>query len=75
MVFGFGQPFKEQDNRWCFATEVRVAMIIERLASKLSCGTFASIPESGHYFWVEKPDEVKTSLRQFVCSQIMGQNP
>ena len=46
-------------------------MIIETFASKLPRGTFASIPESGHYFWVEEPDEVKAAVRQFIRSQVM----
>ena len=44
----------------------RPSHFIETLASKLSRSTFASIPESGHYPWVEKSDEVKASLRRFV---------
>ena len=48
------------------ACDPRPIHFIETLASKLSRSTFASIPESGHYPWVEKPNEVKASLRQFV---------
>ncbi|MCY3549796.1 MAG: alpha/beta hydrolase [Candidatus Poribacteria bacterium] len=48
------------------ACDPRPSHFIETLAAKLSRGTFASIPESGHYPWIEKPDEVKTALRQFV---------
>ncbi len=44
----------------------RPSHFIETLAAKLPRGTFASIPESGHYPWVEKPGEVKASLRRFV---------
>ena len=49
----------------------RPSHFIETLTSKLPCGMFASIPEAGHYPWVEKPDEVKTSLRQFICNQVI----
>jgi proline iminopeptidase len=48
------------------ACDPRPSHFIETLASKLPRSTFASIPESGHYPWVEKPDEVKVSLRRFV---------
>ncbi len=53
------------------ACDPRPGHFIETLASKLSYGTFVLIPESGHYFWVEKPDEVKVALRQFIRSQVM----
>ena len=49
------------------ACDPRPSHFIETLASKLSRSTFASIPKSGHYPWVEKPDEVKASLRRFVA--------
>ena len=52
------------------ACDPRPSHFIETLATKLSRGTFASIPESGHYPWIEKPDEVKTVLRQFVVDFI-----
>ena len=48
------------------ACDPRPSHFIETLASKLSRSTFASIPESGHYPWIEKPNEVKASLRRFV---------
>ena len=48
------------------ACDPRPSHFIETLAAKLPCGTFASILESGHYPWIEKPDEVKAALRQFV---------
>ena len=48
------------------ACDPRPSHFIETLAAKLPRGTFASIPESGHYPWIEKPDEVKEALRQFV---------
>ena len=48
------------------ACDPRPCHFIETLAAKLSHGTFVSIPESGHYPWIEKPDEVKTALRQFI---------
>ena len=48
------------------AYDPRPSHFIETLASKLPRGTFASIPESGHYPWIEKPDEVKAALRQFI---------
>ncbi len=51
------------------ACDPRPSPFIETLASKLPCGVFASIPEAGHYPWVEKPDEVKASLREFICNQ------
>ena len=54
------------------ACDPRPSHFIEALASKLSCSTFALIPESGHYPWVEKPDEVKASLRQFVVDFIVN---
>ena len=52
------------------ACDPRPSRFIETLASELRCGTFASISEAGHYPWVEKPDEVKASLRGFICNQI-----
>lgn len=55
------------------ACDPRPSHFIETLASKLSRSTFALIPESGHYPWVEKPDEVKASLRQFVVDFINEQ--
>ena len=48
------------------ACDPRPSHFIETLAAKLPRSTFALIPESGHYPWVEKPDEVKAALRQFV---------
>ena len=48
----------------------RPSHFIETLAAKLPCGTFASILESGHYPWIEKPDEVKAALRRFVVDFI-----
>ena len=48
------------------ACDPRPCHFIETLAAKLSHSTFVSIPESGHYPWIEKPDEVKTALRQFI---------
>ncbi len=53
------------------ACDPRPSHFIETLASKLPRSTFASIPKSGHYPWVEKPDEVKASLRRFICNQVM----
>ena len=53
------------------ACDPRPSHFIETLASELPCGAFASIPEAGHYPWVEKPDEVKASLREFICNQVM----
>ena len=53
------------------ACDPRPSHFIEALTSKLPCGMFASIPETGHYPWVEKPDEVKASLRQFICNQVV----
>ena len=53
------------------ACDPRPSHFIETLASKLPRSTFASIPESGHYPWVEKSDEVKTSLRWFICNQVI----
>lgn len=52
------------------AGDPRPIHFIETLASKLPCSTFASIPETGHYPWVEKPDDVKASLRHFIRSRI-----
>ncbi len=48
------------------ACDPRPVHFIETLAAKLRRSTFASIPESGHYPWIEKLDEVKAALRQFV---------
>lgn len=48
------------------ACDPRPSHFIEALAAKLSRSTFALIPESGHYPWIERPDEVKAALRQFV---------
>ena len=49
----------------------RPSHFIGTLAAKLSRSTFASIPESGHYPWIEKPDEVKAALRQFVVDYVI----
>ena len=54
------------------ACDPRPSHFIETLASKLSRSTFALIPESGHYPWVEKPNEVRASLRQFVVDSIIN---
>ena len=54
------------------ACDPRPIHFIETLALKLPRGTFASIPESGHYPWVEKPNEVKASLRRFVVDFIIS---
>ena len=51
------------------ACDPRPSHFIETLAFKLSRSTFTSIPESGHYPWVEKPNKVKASLRQFISNQ------
>lgn len=53
------------------ACDPRPSHFVEMLASKLPCGVFASIPEAGHYPWVEKPDEVKASLRGFIGNRVM----
>ena len=54
------------------ACDPRPIHFIETLASKLPQSTFASIPESGHCPWIEKPNEVKASLRQFVVDSIIN---
>ena len=54
------------------ACDPRPSHFIEVLAAKLSRSKFASIPESGHYLWVEKPDEVKAALRQFIVDFIIN---
>ena len=54
------------------ACDPRPSHFIGTLAAKLSRSTFASIPESGHYPWIEKPDEVKAALRQFVTDFIIN---
>ena len=54
------------------ACDPRPIHFIETLASKLSRSTFASIPESGHCPWVEKPNEVKEALRHFVTDFIIN---
>ena len=54
------------------ACDPRPSRLIETLAAKLSRGMFAPIPESGHYPWVEKPDEVRAALRQFVVDFIIN---
>ena len=48
------------------ACDPRPCHFIEVLAAKLSHSTFVSVPESGHYPWIEKPNEVKAALRQFI---------
>ena len=48
------------------ACDPRPSHFIETLAAKLRRSTFVLIPESGHYPWVEKPDEVKVSIRKFI---------
>ena len=55
------------------ACDPRLVHFIETLAAKLRRSTFASIPESGHYPWIEKPDEVKAALRQFLVDFIYGE--
>ena len=55
------------------ACDPRPCHFIETFAAKLSHSTFVSIPESGHYPWVEKPDEVKTALRQFVVDYAINE--
>ena len=54
------------------ACDPRPSHFIETLASKFRQSTFVSIPESGHYPWVEKPDEVKEALRHFVTDFIIN---
>ena len=54
------------------ACDPRPIRFIETLAAKLPRSTFALIPESGHYPWIEKSDEVKASLRQFVVDSIIN---
>ena len=54
------------------ACDPRPIHFIETLAAKLSRSTFVSIPESGHYPWIEKPDEVKAALRQFIVDYIIN---
>ncbi len=54
------------------ACDPRPIHFIETLASKLRQSTFASIPKSGHCPWIEKPNEVKASLRQFVVDCIIN---
>ena len=53
------------------ACDPRPCHFIETLATKLSHSRFVSIPESGHYPWIEKPDEVKAALRQFVVDYLI----
>ena len=53
------------------ACDPRPSHFVETFASELPCGAFASISEAGHYPWVEKPDEVKASLKGFICNQVM----
>ena len=48
------------------ACDPRPSHFIETLAAQLSHSRFVSIPESGHYPWIEKPNEVKAALRQFI---------
>ena len=52
------------------ACDPRPCHLIETLAAKLSHSTFVAIPESGHYPWIEKPDEMQAALRQFVVDFI-----
>ena len=52
---------------------IRVRVILFRhLPPRSIMVRFASIPESGHYPWVEKPDAVKASLRRFVVDFIIN---
>ena len=53
------------------ACDPRPSHFIETLATKLPRSTFVLIPESGHYPWIEKPDEVKAALRQFVVDYVI----
>ena len=55
------------------ACDPRPIHFIETLAAKLPRGILASIPKSGHYPWVEKPDVVKGALRQFVADFITNE--
>ena len=52
------------------ACDPRPCHLIKTLAAKLSHSTFVAIPESGHYPWIEKPDEVKAALKQFIVDFI-----
>ena len=53
------------------ACDPRPSHFVETLASKLPYGVLASIPEAGHYPWIEKHDKVKASLRQFISNEAM----
>ena len=52
------------------ACDPRPSHFIETLSAKLPRGTFVSIPQSAHYPWIEKSDEVKAALRQFIVNFI-----
>ena len=54
------------------ACDPRPSHFIETLAAKLSHSTFVAIPESGHYPWIEKPDEMQAALRQFIVDCVIN---
>ena len=51
------------------ACDPRPSHFVETFAAELPCGVFTAISEAGHYPWVEKPYEVKASLRRFISNQ------
>lgn len=54
------------------ACDPRPSHFIETFAAKVSHSTFVSIPESGHYPWIEKPDETQAALRQFIVDYVIN---
>ena len=52
------------------ACDPRPIHFIKTLAAQLSQNRFVPIPEAGHYPWIEKPDEVKAALKQFIIDFI-----
>ncbi len=48
------------------AADSRPAHFIEKLSSLVQNGCYRAIEESGHYPWVERPEDLKKILREFL---------
>ncbi|WP_052714268.1 alpha/beta fold hydrolase [Paenibacillus dauci] len=46
----------------------RPGSFIKEFANQMQKGTFISIPECGHYPWLDQPDELGRQLQQFLLS-------
>jgi len=45
---------------------------IEALAARLAEGRFHSIPEAGHYSWIEQRGQVRALLQRFIAEIEQG---